>query len=135
MSFPSEVNAALEIGGEPWAILRVIEQVACFNRAIEYLLKPASKVRTAIPVMGDAVWSSAPTRLLEPTMNEGIGFLISRAFCISCNLAKGTMTDIEFREKHAGYLPQQERTPADPPIDPELLKAPAKKPRFWRFRR
>ena len=55
--------------------------------------------------------------------------------CRICNLAKGTMTDIEFREKHASYLPQQERTPADPPIDPELLKAPAQKRRFWRFRR
>ena len=55
--------------------------------------------------------------------------------CHICNQAKGTMTDIEFRQKHAGYLPQQERTPADPPIDPKLLKAPAQKRRFWRFQR
>ena len=55
--------------------------------------------------------------------------------CKSCNLAKGTMTDIEFRVKHADCLPQQERTPADPPIDPELFKAQAKKRRFWRSRR
>ena len=55
--------------------------------------------------------------------------------CGSCNLAKGTKTDIEFRQDHASYLPQKERTPADPPIDPELLKAPAQKRRFWGFRR
>ena len=55
--------------------------------------------------------------------------------CHICNQAKVTMTDIEFRQKHAGYLPQQERTPADPPIDPKLLKAPAQKRRFWRLQR
>ena len=55
--------------------------------------------------------------------------------CGSCNLAKGTKTDIEFRQEHAGYLPQKERTPASPPIDPKLLKAPAQKRRFWRSRR
>lgn len=55
--------------------------------------------------------------------------------CRICNLAKGTMTDIGFREKHASYLPQQERTPADPPIDPKLLKAPVQKRRFWKARR
>ncbi len=42
--------------------------------------------------------------------------------CGICNRAKGTMTDIEFRRKHARYLPQIEKKPADPPIDPELLK-------------
>ena len=42
--------------------------------------------------------------------------------CRRCNQAKGTMTDIEFREKYASYLPQQERTPAQPPIDPEKLQ-------------
>ena len=55
--------------------------------------------------------------------------------CRSCNQAKGTMTDIEFRRKHASYLPQKERTPADPPIDPELFKAPVQKRRFWKSRR
>ena len=45
--------------------------------------------------------------------------------CMSCNQAKGTLTDIEFRQKHAKYLPQEERTPANPPIKPELLKASA----------
>ena len=42
--------------------------------------------------------------------------------CRICNQAKGTMTDIEFRKKHVRYLPQREKTPANPPIDPELLK-------------
>ena len=56
--------------------------------------------------------------------------------CKTCNQAKGTMTDIEFRKKHANLLPQKERTPADPPIKPELLKAPAQsRPQFWRYRR
>ena len=63
--------------------------------------------------------------------------------CQTCNRAKGTMTDIEFRQKHARYLPQRERTPTDPPIDPKLLdespKAPVSTPnrprRFWRSRR
>lgn len=55
--------------------------------------------------------------------------------CRSCNLAKGTKTDIEFRQEHASHLPQKERTPADPPIDPKLLKVPAQKRRFWGFRR
>ena len=41
--------------------------------------------------------------------------------CRRCNQAKGTMTDIEFRRKHASYLPQKERTWAQPPIDPERL--------------
>lgn len=45
--------------------------------------------------------------------------------CGVCNRAKGTSTDIEFRREHARYLPQQERHPADPPIDPRLLSAPA----------
>ncbi len=52
--------------------------------------------------------------------------------CGSCNKAKGTMTDIEFREKYADFLPQEERMPAYPPIDPALLKAPAQK--RWRRR-
>lgn len=55
--------------------------------------------------------------------------------CRICNRAKGTMTDIEFRQKHASFLPQQERTPADPPVNPELLKAPVQKRRFWEFLR
>ncbi len=55
--------------------------------------------------------------------------------CRSCNQAKGTMTDIEFRQKHDRYLPQKSREPADPPIDPELLKAPAQKRHFRGFRR
>ena len=42
--------------------------------------------------------------------------------CKTCNQAKGTMTDIEFRQKHAGLLPQEERTPADPPIKPTCSK-------------
>ena len=63
----------------------------------------------------------------------------SQLACRSCNQAKGTMTDIEFREKHASYLPQKQRTPANPPIDPALLRTPASAPaqnrRFWRFQR
>ena len=57
--------------------------------------------------------------------------------CASCNKAKGTMTDIEFREKHFKYLPQKERQPAAPPIDPELLSAPVRKSQrfFWARRR
>ena len=56
--------------------------------------------------------------------------------CTSCNKAKGTMTDIEFREKHARHLPQQERRPATPPIDPTLLSTGAQKSRrFSRARR
>ena len=43
--------------------------------------------------------------------------------CKSCNQAKGTMTDIEFREKHSQYLPQKPRTPANPPVEPALLRA------------
>ena len=49
--------------------------------------------------------------------------------CRSCNKAKGTMPDIDFRKSHAEYLPQKERTPADPPIAPELLIAPEPKRR------
>ena len=49
--------------------------------------------------------------------------------CRHCNQAKGTMTDIEFRKKHASYLPQQERTPAQPPINPERLQTSASPPR------
>ena len=45
--------------------------------------------------------------------------------CKVCNQAKGTMTDIEFRQKHARYLPQTERTPANPPINPNLLRGNA----------
>jgi 5-methylcytosine-specific restriction endonuclease McrA len=56
--------------------------------------------------------------------------------CASCNKAKGTMTDIEFREKHAKHLPQRERQPANPPIDPKLLRDSAKKTRrFYPKRR
>ena len=56
--------------------------------------------------------------------------------CSSCNEAKGTMTDIAFRKRHAEYLPQKERTPASPPIAPELLSAPEqKRPRFFPKRR
>ena len=56
--------------------------------------------------------------------------------CMSCNKAKGTMTDIQFRKKHASYLPQLERQPAYPPIDPKLFRSPAKKPRrFYSKRR
>ena len=43
--------------------------------------------------------------------------------CYSCNKVKGEMTDQEFRRKHVSYLPQKERTPAAPPIDPKLLRA------------
>ena len=42
--------------------------------------------------------------------------------CKICNQVKGTMTDIQFRQKHAKYLPQTERTPANPPINPNLLR-------------
>ena len=49
--------------------------------------------------------------------------------CRRCNQAKGTMTDIEFRKKYASYLPQQERTPAQPLINPERLQASASPPR------
>ena len=63
----------------------------------------------------------------------------SQLACRSCNQAKGTMTDIEFREKHASYLPQKERTQANPLIDPALLRTPAsaaaQNRRFWQFRR
>ena len=53
--------------------------------------------------------------------------------CRSCNQAKDTMTDIEFRQKHAKFLPQIGRTPADPPIDPRLLKTSARpRPRWVR---
>ena len=56
--------------------------------------------------------------------------------CSTCNKAKGMMTDIEFRKSHAEYLPQKERTPADPPIDPELFSAPKqKRRRFFRTQR
>ena len=55
--------------------------------------------------------------------------------CKSCNQAKGTMTDIEFRQKHAKYLPQEERKAADPPIKPELLKTPAQIRPFRQFQR
>ena len=55
--------------------------------------------------------------------------------CKSCNQAKGTMTDIKFRQMHAKYLPQEERTPANPPIKPELLNAPARGRPFRRFSR
>ena len=47
--------------------------------------------------------------------------------CGVCNRAKATMTDIEFRRTHDRYLPQKERTPADPPIDPQLLRSPAER--------
>ena len=46
----------------------------------------------------------------------------SQLACRTCNLAKGTMTDIEFRQRNARLLPQRERTPAIPPIDPRLLQ-------------
>jgi hypothetical protein len=55
--------------------------------------------------------------------------------CRPCNQAKGTMTDIEFRQKHARYLPQEERTPANPPIDPKLLVSSVQKRPFWQSRR
>ncbi len=58
-------------------------------------------------------------------------FRNSQLACRSCNQAKGTMTDIEFRKKHVKYLPQEERTPADPPIDPQLLKASARPRNRW----
>ena len=45
--------------------------------------------------------------------------------CQSCNQAKGTMTDIEFRKRHAKHLPQTERTPANPPINPRVLRESA----------
>ncbi len=46
----------------------------------------------------------------------------SQLACRTCNLAKGTMTDIEFRQMNARLLPQKGRTPASPPIDPKLLQ-------------
>ena len=46
----------------------------------------------------------------------------SQLACRTCNRAKGTMTDIEFRQKNARLLPQRERTPAIPPINPKLLQ-------------
>ena len=55
--------------------------------------------------------------------------------CSSCNKAKGKMTDIQFREKHAKYLPPKERQPADPPIDPELLSAPVQEKRRFSWNR
>ena len=55
--------------------------------------------------------------------------------CKACNQAKGTMTDIEFRQKHSKYLPQEERTPANPAIKPELLKSSAQSRPFRRFQR
>ena len=55
--------------------------------------------------------------------------------CNACNLAKGTLTDIEFRQKHSKLLPQEERTPAIPPIKPELFGAPVQSRPFRRFRR
>lgn len=42
--------------------------------------------------------------------------------CISCNIRKGTLTDIEFRLENIKLLPAERRTPADPPINPTLLK-------------
>lgn len=63
----------------------------------------------------------------------------SQLACRSCNQAKGTLTDIEFRREHVSHLPQQERTPAEPPIAPELLRAQASSQtqnrRFGRSRR
>ena len=55
--------------------------------------------------------------------------------CKSCNQAKGTMTDIKFRQKHVKYLPQKERTPAYPPIKPELLKTQTQSRTHRRFQR
>lgn len=56
--------------------------------------------------------------------------------CKSCNKAKGTLTDIQFREKYAKHLPQQERQPANPPIDPKLLTGRTNKTRrFYAKRR
>ena len=55
--------------------------------------------------------------------------------CSGCNKAKGTMTDIQFREKHAKYLPQKDRQPADPPIDPGLLSAPVQENRRFSWNR
>ena len=46
----------------------------------------------------------------------------SQLACRTCNLAKGTMTDIEFRQKNPRLLPQMERTPASPAIDPKQLQ-------------
>ena len=42
--------------------------------------------------------------------------------CRDCNTRKGTATDLEFREINRDLLPQQERTPANPPIDPSALR-------------
>ena len=55
--------------------------------------------------------------------------------CGPCNQAKGTMTDIEFRQEHAKFLPQEERTPANPPIKPELLVDRVQSRQFRRFNR
>ncbi len=46
----------------------------------------------------------------------------SQLACKTCNQAKGVLTDIEFRQRHRGLLPQKERTPANPPINPALMQ-------------
>ena len=46
----------------------------------------------------------------------------SQLACRTCNQAKGTLTDIAFRQRHPNLLPQKERTPASPPINPTLLR-------------
>lgn len=49
--------------------------------------------------------------------------------CRRCNQAKGTMTDIEFRKKYASYLPQEERTPAQPPVNPKKFQISTSPPK------
>ena len=55
--------------------------------------------------------------------------------CRGCNQAKGTMTDIEFRQKNAKYLPQEERTAANRPMKPELLRGSVQRRPGRRFQR
>ncbi len=50
--------------------------------------------------------------------------------CQYCNHLKGTSTDLEFREINRDLLPQEERTPANPPIRPERLREGAQDSRY-----
>lgn len=43
--------------------------------------------------------------------------------CKTCNLFKGTSTDIEFRHLNAHLIPTEERTPPKRPVDPRKLKS------------
>ena len=43
--------------------------------------------------------------------------------CRTCNILKGTSTDLEFRDLNASLIPTEERTPPRRSVDPKKLKA------------